>query len=193
MCVECHEDKDITEFGKYKYSKSGFRNMCKKCRCTKEKSYRDKDIVGFRLKRKKYREENIESINSLARVIGKRYRIKNKDIIKERDLLRKDKTDVYKKKSYEKNKDKYMREFYIKKYGITLEQKLEMLKNQEYSCDICKVELLDSSVSYVDHDHKTGVIRGILCNTCNRALGMFKDDVKVLESAVLYLKTHGKE
>lgn len=188
ICVECHQDKDIIEFGKYKYSKSGFRKTCKKCRSKLEKGYRDKDIVNFRLKRKKYRQENIESVNALARLAGKRYRIKHKEKLKEKDLLRKPKTTMYKKDYYQKNKDKLMRDFYIKKYGITLEQKLEMLKKQEYSCDICKIELLNSSVAYVDHDHETGVIRGILCNTCNRALGMFKDNVEVLESAVKYLR-----
>jgi len=193
ICNECHEEKDITEFGKYSYSKSGFRKTCKKCRSKLEKGYREKDIVGFRLKRKKYREANIESVNAIARLAGKRYRTKHKEKIKENDLLRRPELLVYKKGYYQKNKDRYMRDFYIKKYGITLEQKLEMLKNQEYSCDICKIELLNSSVSFVDHDHETGIIRGILCNTCNRALGMFKDNVRVLESAVLYLKKNGKK
>lgn len=40
----------------------------------------------------------------------------------------------------------------------------------------------------VDHDHETGEIRGILCEYCNRALGMVKDDVAVLENMINYLK-----
>ena len=40
----------------------------------------------------------------------------------------------------------------------------------------------------VDHCHETGKIRGLLCHNCNRALGLFKDNVEFLERAILYLK-----
>jgi len=40
----------------------------------------------------------------------------------------------------------------------------------------------------VDHDHKTGDIRGMLCHNCNRALGLFKDSVVNLKSAIEYLE-----
>jgi hypothetical protein len=40
----------------------------------------------------------------------------------------------------------------------------------------------------VDHDHKTGKIRGILCDSCNRGIGIFKDDVNKLNEAIQYLK-----
>jgi hypothetical protein len=40
----------------------------------------------------------------------------------------------------------------------------------------------------IDHDHKSGVVRGLLCNNCNRGLGRLKDSVALLNAAVRYLK-----
>jgi hypothetical protein len=40
----------------------------------------------------------------------------------------------------------------------------------------------------VDHDHDTGVVRGVLCNKCNRAMGLLGDDVVILESMIRYLR-----
>ena len=43
---------------------------------------------------------------------------------------------------------------------------------------------------HIDHDHSNGVIRGLLCTACNKALGLFKDDPTRIQSAILYLQRH---
>jgi hypothetical protein len=57
-------------------------------------------------------------------------------------------------------------------------------------CDIC--EVVPSGERWdclqLDHDHKTGFIRGWLCGRCNRALGLLGDDIEVLKMAYLYLE-----
>jgi Recombination endonuclease VII len=94
------------------------------------------------------------------------------------------------KKEYQRNhkrivsKEKQLRHHLRSKYGITLEERQSMVDAQGGICAICKAKLKSP---YVDHDHDTGLIRGILCNRCNRALGMFEDDRSVLLNAVAYL------
>lgn len=88
------------------------------------------------------------------------------------------------------NKDKTR--WYILKSstGVTKEQYNEMLDGQKGVCAIC-----ESSCSMnlaVDHDHKDNMVRGLLCNNCNRGLGHFKDDIKNLYRAIDYLKNNNK-
>jgi hypothetical protein len=79
-------------------------------------------------------------------------------------------------------------------YGLTLEDYQQKLEGQNYSCSICKTtdnKVGDKQWSFVvDHCHETGKIRGLLCNQCNRALGMFQDSVDILEKATAYLKSY---
>lgn len=85
-------------------------------------------------------------------------------------------------------------------HGITGEQYKQMCKNQNNICAICgnsetaKNHPLcprgDKRRLAVDHDHETGKIRALLCDGCNKGLGCFKDDIAVLESAIVYLKSH---
>lgn len=60
---------------------------------------------------------------------------------------------------------------------------LKILKSDTKECVICGSE----EKLVVDHDHKTGAIRGMLCNHCNRGLGHFRDDPELLEFARIYL------
>lgn len=68
------------------------------------------------------------------------------------------------------------------KYGLTRAQYDEMA---EKGCAICGGQPSDRL--YVDHDHKTGMVRGLLCHQCNSGLGMFKDDKSLLAKAIEYL------
>lgn len=73
------------------------------------------------------------------------------------------------------------REKACRKRGITLADYDAMMIEQVGRCAICDEAMLDPRI---DHDHVTDVIRGLLCNTCNRALGLFKDDpVRLLQAA----------
>ena len=75
-------------------------------------------------------------------------------------------------------------------YGLTLEDYDAMLLEQNGGCAICSKEetISGKGVLSVDHDHKSGKVRGLLCDTCNRGLGHFFDNTEYLTNAVLYLQ-----
>jgi Recombination endonuclease VII/HNH endonuclease len=82
-----------------------------------------------------------------------------------------------------------------RQFGIGLAEYSQMVSDRGNKCDICgqpekqeragKVKALA-----VDHDHKTGAVRGLLCSDCNTALGKFHDSKDLLTSAIAYLTKH---
>lgn len=75
------------------------------------------------------------------------------------------------------------------KYGITLDQYQKMSEKQKNVCFICGKNDKKTKLS-VDHDHKTGKIRKLLCSHCNHILGLSYENIKILESAISYLNNH---
>ncbi|UCS82780.1 endonuclease VII [Yersinia phage vB_YenP_Rambo] len=74
------------------------------------------------------------------------------------------------------------------KYGITKDDYDRMFQEQLCKCAICsKPQEKCRRALSVDHCHKTGKVRGLLCDECNRALGYFYDDIKRLKNAITYL------
>lgn len=68
-----------------------------------------------------------------------------------------------------------------------------ILKSQKNLCAICSKDMNSTdklSTPYLDHDHKTQVVRGILCLNCNTLLSHAKEDVTVLKIAIEYLNEH---
>jgi hypothetical protein len=77
------------------------------------------------------------------------------------------------------------------KYKMTRVEYERMFESQGGKCKICLCNLTGDTIfnkPNVDHDHKSLLVRGILCRTCNAAIGLLKDDVNILESAIKYLK-----
>lgn len=80
------------------------------------------------------------------------------------------------------------RKHYLKsKYNISLEDYDDLLDSQCYCCAICDTCLAYVKNVCVDHDHKTGKVRGILCGRCNKALGLVDDNKAVLREMIRYL------
>ncbi|MFD4933962.1 endonuclease VII domain-containing protein [Streptomyces virginiae] len=74
--------------------------------------------------------------------------------------------------------------YFMRKYGITEAERDEMIAAQGGVCVICR----DAPAEHVDHDHQTGKVRGVLCFSCNAALGQFKDRPDVMRRAAAYVE-----
>jgi len=114
-----------------------------------------------------YRAKNLEKINKQNREYQRVRRLECKEVIKKQS-----------QKSYYKNK-----------YGITPVEKDAMLAQQNYSCAVCRTVSSGGNHGWhTDHDHVTGMIRGILCRSCNLVLGHVKDDADRLQKLIDYLQ-----
>ena len=88
---------------------------------------------------------------------------------------------------YASNPEKYLSKVRNKKYGISDEFYEHLVSSHNGVCAICGGLSNDKYGLHVDHDHKSGVVRGLLCNLCNRGLGNFKDNPELLRNAIEYL------
>lgn len=89
---------------------------------------------------------------------------------------------------------------WLRNYGITLEKVTELQEAQENKCAICPRVFDSPRIMHIDHDHDCcdgnfscgECVRGLLCENCNRGLGMFKDNIDLLWAAIEYLDSFKK-
>lgn len=74
----------------------------------------------------------------------------------------------------------------LRVYGLTPEGFLDLLERQGHACAVCSTSIGDES-ALVDHDHASGVIRGLLCRPCNSGIGHLRDDPDLVRAALEYL------
>lgn len=78
-----------------------------------------------------------------------------------------------------------------RKYGLDILEYERLLKKQDFVCAICKrEEPRKGSALSVDHCHKTGKVRGLLCTKCNTAIGLLNESPGLFKAALGYLKKH---
>lgn len=102
---------------------------------------------------------------------------------------------IYAKRYLEKYPGKKNAQQIARKRGITVAQYQQMFIDQDNKCAICGKEetkmMKDKIVKLMlDHDHKTGKNRELLCHLCNVAIGGFNDNIDLMESAIYYLRKH---
>lgn len=177
-CSKCGGNKPLNSdfFHKNSHSKTGFRSDCKDCSNNIARKWRENN-----------RHKALEST--------KKWREKNRDFWKNNYQKNKNMIDKQHKEYYDKKKvdvPLYNRKRHLKlKFNITIKEYNKLLLKQNGRCLICgKKELEDSSIKYfiIDHNHKTGDIRGLLCRKCNSFLGFVNDNPLILARAIKYLR-----
>lgn len=91
---------------------------------------------------------------------------------------------VSSKKYRDKDRPSYNLKMRLKNYGITEEQFQALLIAQDYHCRFCS----ESDDLHIDHCHRTGRVRGLLCRKHNLAIGMFDEDINAMKKAIEYLE-----
>lgn len=165
VCSKCHVEKSIEEFAKHPTGAGGRRATCRTCNTLAHKAWRAKNPEKDRAIARRYNAKHAPQMRNYCR----KYRAVKADAIRDNELFR--------------------------KYGITLEQYDAMFEIQGGVCAICgKPETAELNGVpkrlAVDHDHTTGLARGLLCGHCNVGLGALGDDPCVLVAATNYLLRH---
>lgn len=134
---------------------------------------------------KKYNKEYFARPDVIARakIRNAKYRLRRK-MYKKTELGRAN-NNKYRRKRY---KEVDFKSRIKRTYGITFEQYQELVSKQKGICVICG---RDKQRLHIDHCHKKGNVRGLLCTACNMGLGLFKDDENLLIKAIKYLKNNG--
>ena len=115
------------------------------------------------------------------RVNGKRYYKENRGSIRLKQA-------VYRLSHLGEEQERHRRGN-IRKYGISEQEYLKMFEQQKGLCYICKNPSPRIRL-HIDHDHESKKIRKLLCENCNRGLGMFKESPRFLRAAIKYIKNH---
>ncbi len=159
-CIACGEPKPYSDFYQQRGMRDGFRNDCKACMC-EQKRRRSRADPGAHISRvQQWQRENRERYLEAQR--RRRAARGPAEKRRERDL------------------------HLSRHYGLTQDDFEFLVVVQRGRCAICGKE--DGSRLHVDHDHSSGRVRGLLCGSCNRAMGLFHEDAARFEAAGAYLR-----
>lgn len=159
-CTICHKPQPLSQFHRKATAKDGHRAQCKTC----VRRYQERRALGVSTPRKLGRSpESLERRKLYHRQYMRKY----------------NKTAAWKMA--------HRKCLIHKKYGITWDQYQSLITAQNNLCAICNKGESPKRRLAIDHCHRTGRVRGLLCIKCNRALGYFGDDPAVVRAALGYL------
>lgn len=171
VCSKCNQEKPYSEFPTSKRERGGVSYECKSCRHLYYLKNREKFIQASRDNRVKNREKIL--------VYKKEYAQRNRERIMK-----------YQEEYRHKTRDNRINQYYLYKYGLTPQQREDLFQKQKGKCAICGTGFQTIASAHVDHDHETGKVRGLLCNSCNLLIGFAKENEFVLSAAISYLRIH---
>lgn len=161
VCTKCGVGKEASSEN-FSRARGYFRPECKSCQYAHQRVWREKNRATINSRAAEYREANREALAQKAR----EYHWQNRQVV----LAKMRAADL------------------ARIYGISQDQYDEMLATQGGGCALCGRRPTKNALS-VDHDHESGVVRGLLCSGCNGALGQLGDNEEGLLRALAYLRT----
>lgn len=177
-CGRCGETKPAASFHKRSRSIDGLQAFCIDCGRSSKQKWREENPDQDKQTSAAWYEANKERL--AAHRVG--YRQENKD-----------KRNEYNREWRSRNKDKVVANYIKHAYGLSREEYDALLKEQGGVCAICKQECRVHGRLSVDHCHRTNIVRGLLCVSCNTALGHLEDDPNRLLVAIEYLTKNSWE
>ena len=147
--------------------------VCKECKVDKPLS----EYYTWPQDRTKYRGK----CKACIAEYNKAYLNENHDVIRAKQL-------VYNEANRHRTRERGLQ----RNYGMTQADFDSMLEAQNGKCKICHRSAEEAQcrhgVLHVDHDHKTGEVRYLLCDRCNRTLGLLEEDVELMEAMIEYVR-----
>ena len=170
-CTRCKKIKPLDEFHRDKIKRDGRKTACKSCHRDQRIAYRER-LVGVEIPAEKQcsgcdqtlpADAFHRSSSSKDGLVGQCRQCKRVDQVERR-------------------------------YSIPHAEVMNMLEAQGWKCAICEIPVVwqvsnvqKSTSACIDHCHTEGHVRGILCSHCNRAIGLLRDDPKIVTAAAQYL------
>jgi hypothetical protein len=159
-CNRCGDVKPLDAFYRAAGMKDGHRGDCIECNKQAHREWHRKNAAANVDKATQWRRDNPERFEAYQR----EYRARP-------------------------NRKRAMRDLYYRRtYGLSADEVDAMLEKQGGGCAICGALPERLGSLHLDHDHDTGRIRGLLCLSCNQALGHFRDRAELLRRAADYLE-----
>jgi len=194
VCSVCRIYKQDSDFYKDNQKKDGLTYRCKLCCAVDAKKYRTDNREKVNSKTNEYKRNNADKI----RISNKIYRENNIEKERKRTMKhRKENIEKYNAyaNEYRASHPVEIRAYRLKKdFGMSVNEYEQMLEKQGGVCAICKqaetrIHCITKKVIRfcVDHDHKTGKIRGLLCTRCNLMIGHVNDNAPLLREAADYI------
>ena len=159
QCNVCGEIKPVTEFYAMIGMRDGFRNDCKACNLAAKARRYAANPEAAKERVRTWQRDNPERLQQYRKAYRSRPEVKARD------------------------RSAHLR----RTFGITQDEYETRLAGQGGGCAVCRRAPKPGKSLHVDHDHRSGDVRGLLCFSCNAALGHLADDAERIRALLTYL------
>lgn len=187
-CSKCKEEKTLDEFHKAKRCRDGLHCWCIPCKRKYNKTYNKVNAEHRKeynkMYNKAYYETNAEHERARSRA---HYQVNREQILENQR--------EYGKEYYETNREQIRNSRYQREYGLAPGEYDQMHAAQDGKCAMCRepettMRLGKTLLLSVDHCHKTGKVRALLCGRCNRLLGSSEESTVLLSEAIAFIRRY---